>query len=183
MSNVFLLLLILSTIGIWFYSKKQQNKKHKLLAIILAVVSFVGVGLTSPNNSKESEEKTFQKQDSNKSSFQFNNDSAKEFALYFKENAYIIDSGNEVEFIVGSDKSTISVRLGEAWAEENISRKIYISNELKKEKDRILEEWLKTNDESATIQNNNLVLVVTVSDSDNTIIAQEIDGEMKIINN
>lgn len=180
MSNIFLLLLITSIFGIWFYSKEQPNKKNRLIAIILAVISFIGVGLTNQTTSENADIPS-QKQSKQTSSFQFDDDSAKEFAIYFKKNAYILDSGNEVEFIVGADKSTISARLGEAWKDESVSRKIYISNELKKEKDRLLEDWLKAKDE-ATFKKNNLVLIVTVSDSDKTIIAQEIDGEMKIIN-
>ena len=181
MSNIFLLLFIASSCCIWLYSKKRPNKKNKLIAIILAVISFIGVGLTNQTTSENADIPS-QKQSKQTSSFQFDDDSAKEFAIYFKKNAYILDSGNEVEFIVGADKSTISARLGEAWKDESISRKIYISNELKKEKDRLLEDWLKAKDESATFKKNNLVLIVTVSDSDKTIIAQEIDGEMKIIN-
>lgn len=183
MSNLFLLLFIISCVGIWFYSKKQPNKKYKSLTIVLAVVSFIGVGLTTPRTSEEPKEKHSQKQSTQTSSFQFDNESAKEFATYFKENAYVLDSGNEVEFVVGADKGTISARLGEAWKDESISRKIYISNELKKEKDRLLKEWLKSKDDTAAFKKNNLVLVVTVSDSDKTIIAQEFDNEMKIINN
>ena len=82
-----------------------------------------------------------------------------EFALYFKENAEVLDKGEKVDFVPGGDDKNLSVRIGESWKNESTSRKIYIVD-LEKDTPRLL---------------------VYASDSDKTQISQEYKGEMKIL--
>lgn len=52
MNNLFTFLLVISCIGIWFFIKKSPNKKRRNIAIILAVISFFGFGITQNNGSQ-----------------------------------------------------------------------------------------------------------------------------------
>lgn len=52
MNNLFTILLVISCIGIWFFIKKSPNKKRRNIAIVLAVVSFFGFGVTQNSDSK-----------------------------------------------------------------------------------------------------------------------------------
>lgn len=80
------------------------------------------------------------------------------------------------------DANFVSARVGEAWKDESISRKIYLSNELLKEKNRLFKEWLASKDGSLNSDDYNLELVVKVSDDAHTTIAQEYKNKMKIVN-
>lgn len=52
MNNLFTILLVISCIGIWFFIKKSPNKKRRNIAIVLAVVSFFGFGVTQNSDSQ-----------------------------------------------------------------------------------------------------------------------------------
>lgn len=53
MNTLFILLLILSAVGIWYFIKKKPNKKYRNYSAIVMVVCFILVGITSPSSNKE----------------------------------------------------------------------------------------------------------------------------------
>ncbi|HFU9448885.1 TPA: hypothetical protein ACGOA2_000078 [Streptococcus agalactiae] len=53
MSYFFTIAFIVSCVGVWYYTKKKPNKRFRNFAIILALLSFVVVGLTGPKTQKE----------------------------------------------------------------------------------------------------------------------------------
>ena len=104
-----------------------------------------------------------------------------EFALYFKENAEVLDKGEKVDFVPGGDDKNLSVRIGESWKNESTSRKIYISNEFLKVKNTIFEKWAQEKGYNVDLEKDTPQLLVYTSDSDKTQISQEYKGEMKIL--
>lgn len=104
-----------------------------------------------------------------------------EFALYFKENAEVLDKGEKVDFVPGGDDKNLSVRIGESWKNESTSRKIYISNEFLKAKNSIFEKWAQEKGYNVDLEKDKPRLLVYTSDSDKTQISQEYKGEMKIL--
>ncbi|MEW6857905.1 hypothetical protein ABG811_02770 [Streptococcus iniae] len=136
MSTLFTILLIASGFLIWYFSKKQKNNKNRNISIVAFIICFVLVGVTAPKNDSDALNSSAKSENvsEKKKVYKYTNDEAKGFAAYFKENAEIIDSGEKVDFSVGADKSYVSARVGESWKSESISRKIYLSNELLKEK-------------------------------------------------
>ncbi|MCQ9213142.1 hypothetical protein MU448_11280 [Streptococcus sp. O1] len=132
MTTIASFVFIISAVSVWYHIKKKPNKKNRNISILVFLVSFIVVGVTAPNNDPKSpkvNESSYQKD-----SYYFNENEAKEFALYFKEHAEVIDKGNKIEFIAGADKDYVSARVGEIWKDESVNRKIYLSNELLKEK-------------------------------------------------
>lgn len=114
--------------------------------------------------------------------FKMTKELGEDFALYFKDNAEIIDNGKKVDFIPGGDDKFVSVRLGEGWKYESISRKIYITNEFLKAKNTLFEKWAEEKDYKIDAQKDIPELLVYVSDKDKTQIASEHKGKMKIFN-
>ena len=53
MNNLFLLLLIVSAVGIWYFIKKEPNRKYKNYSIIALVVFFILFGVTSPDSNTD----------------------------------------------------------------------------------------------------------------------------------
>ena len=106
-----------------------------------------------------------------------------EFAVYLRKNAEVLDRGNKIEFITGGNTSIVSVRVGEAWKYESVSRKIYLSNSFLKQKNELFKKWAKENNYEVNLNKDNPELIVKVSDADKTTIAQEHSGKMKILNN
>ncbi|HEM5058862.1 TPA: hypothetical protein U1202_001953 [Streptococcus suis] len=179
MNTLFILLLLISGFGIWYFWKKSPNKRNRVIAILSFIFSFILVGVTAPK--QESTDPNTNESTTVQSSYSYTDEEAKEFAIYFKENAEVLDAGNKIDFIVGADEKYISARVGKSWGDESISRRIYLANELQKEKNRLFVEWLKSKD--ATLNSDDFLpnLIVTISDTDHTIIAQEYNGTMKII--
>ncbi|VTS14719.1 Uncharacterised protein [Streptococcus pseudoporcinus] len=178
MDNFFMITLIVSLIAIWYFSKKNKNKKNRNIAIFLSIISFILVGLTAKPEKEEKKIETKPKVES-VAKKQLTDKQAKEFALYFKDKAYIEDSGKKVEFIVGADKDNISARVGESYKNKSVVQKTYLGNEFLKQKNHLFNEWTKS--EKLKIKQSP-ELILTVSDSDHTIIAQEINEKMKVIN-
>lgn len=184
MTTIASLVFIISAVSIWYYIKKKPNKRNRNLSIFMLLASFVLIGVTTPNNDSKSSNKNedIKIPSEKKESYSFTEAEAREFAIYFREHAEIIDLGNKIDFITGADSTHISARIGEAWKEESISRKLYISNELLKEKNKLFNEWLSSKDSSLNSEDYMPKLIVTVSDTNHTTIAQEYNNEMKIIN-
>ncbi|MCR4258715.1 hypothetical protein VMHJH2_09300 [Streptococcus uberis] len=161
----------------WYFIKKKPNKKNRNRSIIALVALFILIGITTPKK-EEKKIETKPKVES-VARKQLTDKQAKEFALYFKNKAYIEDSGKKVEFIVGADKDNISARVGESYKNKSVVQKTYLGNEFLKQKNHLFNEWTKS--EKLKIKQSP-ELILTVSDSDHTIIAQEINKKMKIIN-
>ncbi len=161
-------------------SKKEKQKKpfyKRFWFIILMVFIVLGaIGNLNKSGTKIPEKQVCKK------TFRMTDEFGREFALYFKEHAEVLDSGNKIDFVPGGDANFVSARVGEAWKDESISRKIYLSNELLKEKNRLFKEWLASKDGSLNSDDYNLELVVKVSDDAHTTIAQEYKNKMKIVN-
>lgn len=121
-------------------------------------------------------------QSSKNNQFKMTKSLGEDFALYFKDNAQIFDNGKKVDFIPGGDDKFVSVRLGEGWKYESISRKIYITNEFLKAKNTLFEKWAEEKDYKIDAQKDIPELLVYVSDKDKTQIASEHKGKMKIFN-
>ena len=113
--------------------------------------------------------------------FKMTKELGEDFALYFKDNAEIIDKGEKVDFVSGGDDKYISVRIGESWKNESPSRKIYISNEFLKAKNTIFEKWTQEKGYKVDIEKDTPQLLVYASDSNKTQISQEYKKEMKIL--
>ena len=113
--------------------------------------------------------------------FKMTKELGEEFALYFKENAEVLDKGEKVDFVPGGDDKYLSVRIGESWKNESTSRKIYISNEFLKAKNSIFEKWAQEKGYNVDVEKDTPRLLVYTSDSAKTQISQEYKGEMKIL--
>ena len=113
--------------------------------------------------------------------FKMTKELGEEFALYFKENAEVLDKGEKVDFVPGGDDKNLSVRIGESWKNESTSRKIYISNEFLKAKNSIFEKWAQEKGYNVDLEKDTPQLLVYASDSDKTQISQEYKREMKIL--
>lgn len=50
MNNFFTLLLILALIAIWYFIKKKPDKKYRNISIAIAIISFLGYGVSDRNN-------------------------------------------------------------------------------------------------------------------------------------
>lgn len=113
--------------------------------------------------------------------FKMTKELGEEFALYFKENAEVLDKGEKVDFVPGGDDKNLSVRIGESWKNESTSRKIYISNEFLKAKNSIFKKWAQEKGYNVDLEKDTPQLLVYTSDSAKTQISQEYKGEMKIL--
>lgn len=165
---------------------KLNNSKpfyKRVLFWVLIALVFIGVvnGIlnTPPKNTAAKTEKTTSTTVEQK--FKMTKELGEEFALYFKENAEVLDKGEKVDFIPGGDDKNISVRIGESWKNESTSRKIYISNEFLKAKNSIFEKWAQEKGYNIDLEKDTPRLLVYTSDSDKTQISQEYKGEMKIL--
>ena len=166
--------------------KKEKDSKpfyKKVWFWILVAILAIGVTnsiLKNPSkNTATKAEKTSSAAVEQK--FKMTKDLGEDFALYFKDNAKIIDKGEKIDFVPGSDDKYISVRIGESWKNESPSRKIYISNEFLKAKNTIFEKWAQEKGYNVDVKKDTPQLLVYASDYDKTQISQEYKGEMKIL--
>lgn len=166
--------------------KKEKDSKpfyKKVWFWILVAILAIGVTnsiLKNPSkNTATKAEKTSSAAVEQK--FKMTKELGEDFALYFKDNAEIIDKGEKIDFVPGGDDKYISVRIGESWKNESPSRKIYISNEFLKAKNTIFEKWAQEKGYNVDVKKDNPQLLVYASDSDKTQISQEYKGEMKIL--
>ncbi|ORJ32816.1 hypothetical protein ATE37_01175 [Streptococcus oralis subsp. tigurinus] len=166
--------------------KKEKDSKpfyKKVWFWILVAILAIGVTnsiLKNPSkNTATKAEKTSSAAVEQK--FKMTKELGEDFALYFKDNAEIIDKGEKVDFVPGGNDKHISVRIGENWKNESSSRKIYISNEFLKAKNTIFEKWAQEKGYNVDLEKDTPQLLVYTSDSDKTQISQEYKGEMKIL--
>lgn len=165
---------------------KEKNSKPVYKRVwfwILITFLFIGViGSISKNPSKDATPKTEESSSTTvEKKFKMTKELGEEFALYFKENAEVLDKGEKVDFVPGGDDKNLSVRIGESWKNESTSRKIYISNEFLKAKNTIFEKWAQEKGYNVDLEKDTPQLLVYASDSDKTQISQEYKGEMKIL--
>ncbi|MFS7421752.1 Ltp family lipoprotein [Carnobacterium maltaromaticum] len=80
MSTFFVLLLILSAVGVWYFIKKKPDKKMRNYSIIALLVCFVLVGVTSPDSGKSetTEKEVASKDTASKKESEQNKDSSKQ---------------------------------------------------------------------------------------------------------
>lgn len=150
--------------------------------VLIAIVSIGvvnGILNTTSKNTAAKTEKTTSTTVEQK--FKMTKELGEEFALYFKENAEVLDKGEKVDFVPGGDDKNLSVRIGESWKNESTSRKIYISNEFLKAKNTIFEKWAQEKGYNVDLEKDTPQLLVYTSDSAKTQISQEYKGEMKIL--
>lgn len=166
--------------------KKEKDSKpfyKKVWFWILVAILAIGVTnsiLKNPSkNTATKAEKTSSAAVEQK--FKMTKELGEDFALYFKNNAEIIDKGEKIDFVPGGNDKYISVRIGESWKNESPSRKIYISNEFLKAKNTIFEKWAQEKGYNVDVKKDTPQLLVYASDSDKTQISQEYKGEMKIL--
>lgn len=161
-------------------SKPFYKKAWFIIFIILVVVGGIS-SLTKPKSKTTSSAEKSATIKNN--TFKMTDKLGEEFAVYLRKNAEVLDRGNKIEFITGGNTSIVSVRVGEAWKYESVSRKIYLSNSFLKQKNELFKKWAKENNYEINPEKDSPELIVIVSDADKTIIAEEYNGEMKILNN
>ena len=161
-------------------SKPFYKKAWFIIFIILVVIG----GISSLTKPKPKTTSSAEKSATIKNNtFKMTDKLGEEFAVYLRKNAEVLDRGNKIEFITGGNTSIVSVRVGEAWKYESVSRKIYLSNSFLKQKNELFKKWAKENNYEINPEKDSPELIVIVSDADKTIIAEEYNGEMKILNN
>ena len=161
-------------------SKPFYKKAWFIIFIILVVIGGIS-SLTKPKSKTTSSAEKSATIKNN--TFKMTDKLGEEFAVYLQKNAEVLDRGNKIEFITGGNTSIVSVRVGEAWKYESVSRKIYLSNSFLKQKNELFKKWAKENNYEINPEKDSPELIVIVSDADKTIIAEEYNGEMKILNN
>ncbi|MFS9310696.1 hypothetical protein [Streptococcus parasanguinis] len=161
-------------------SKPFYKKAWFIIFIILVVIGGIS-SLTKPKSKTTSSAEKSATIKNN--TFKMTDKLGEEFAVYLRKNAEVLDRGNKIEFITGGNTSIVSVRVGEAWKYESVSRKIYLSNSFLKQKNELFKKWAKENNYEINPEKDSPELIVIVSDADKTIIAEEYNGEMKILNN
>ena len=163
--------------------KKSKPFYKQIWFIIFSILVIIGgiSSLTKPKSKTTSSAET--PTTIKKNTFKMTDKLGEEFAIYLRKNAEVLDRGNKIEFITGGNTSIVSVRVGEAWKYESVSRKIYLSNSFLKQKNELFKKWAKENNYEINPEKDSPELIVIVSDADKTIIAEEYNGEMKILNN
>ena len=166
--------------------KKEKNSKPFYKRIwFWVLIAFLSIGLVNSVSKIPSKNATPKTEESSSTTvekkFKMTKELGEEFALYFKENAEVLDKGEKVDFVPGGDDKNLSVRIGESWKNESTSRKIYISNEFLKAKNTIFEKWAQEKGYNVDLEKDTPQLLVYASDSDKTQISQEYKGEMKIL--
>jgi hypothetical protein len=162
--------------------KKSKPFYKQIWFIIFTILVIIGgiSSLTKPKSKSTSSAET--PTTIKKNTFKMTDKLGEEFAIYLRKNAEVLDRGNKIEFITGGNTSIVSVRVGEAWKYESVSRKIYLSNSFLKQKNELFKKWAKENNYEINPKKDSPELIVIVSDADKTIIAEEYNGEMKILN-
>ena len=162
--------------------KKSKPFYKQIWFIIFSILVIIGgiSSLTKPKSKTTSSAET--PTTIKKNTFKMTDRLGEEFAIYLRKNAEVLDRGNKIEFITGGNTSIVSVRVGEAWKYESVSRKIYLSNSFLKQKNELFKKWAKENNYEINPEKDSPELIVIVSDANKTIIAEEYNGEMKILN-
>lgn len=166
-------------------NKRKNSKpiyKRVWFWVLIAFLAIGAINSISKNPSKNTATKAEKTSAAVEQKFKITKELGEDFALYFKDNAQIFDNEKKVDFIPGGDDKFVSVRLGEGWKYESISRKIYITNEFLKAKNTLFEKWAEEKGYKIDAQKDIPELLVYVSDKDKTQIASEHKGKMKIFN-
>lgn len=167
-------------------NKRKNSKpiyKRVWFWVLIAFLAIGAINSISKNPSKNTATKAEKTSTAAvEQKFKMTKELGEDFALYFKDNAQIFDNEKKVDFIPGGDDKFVSVRLGEGWKYESISRKIYITNEFLKAKNTLFEKWAEEKGYKIDAQKDIPELLVYVSDKDKTQIASEHKGKMKIFN-
>lgn len=161
-------------------SKPFYKKIWFIIFIILVVIGGIS-SLTKPKSKTTSSAEGSATIKSN--TFKMTDKLGEEFAVYLRENAEVLDNGDKIEFVTGGNATAVSVRVGESWSAESVSRKIYLANSFLKQKNELFKKWAAENNYEVNLDKDNPELIVKVSDADKTTIAQEHSGKMKILNN
>ena len=145
MSTFFVLLLILSAVGVWYFIKKKPDKKMRNYSIIALLVCFVLVGVTSPDSGKSetTEKEVASKDTASKKESEQNKDSSKQ-DLPLELDSLDIETdkdGNAV--ITGKTEPGSEIKIGLGIMNEsslaNEQGTFSISYSLSKNKDKIIE--------------------------------------------
>ena len=162
--------------------KSKPFYKQVWFIIFIILVAIGGISsLTKPKSkTKSSAEKSATIKNN---TFKMTEKLGEEFAVYLRENAEVLDNGDKVEFVTGGNATAVSVRVGESWSSESVSRKIYLANSFLKQKNELFKKWASENNYEVNLNKDNPELIIKVSDADKTTIAQEHSGKMKILNN
>ncbi|WP_260681156.1 Ltp family lipoprotein [Enterococcus avium] len=116
MSSLFTIIFIISCIGIWYFIKKSPNKNNRNIAIGVAIISMLLVGVTSPSSDKNTEEEGNKKETISKKKDTDSNNSKKEKSnLQLSLNSTDIETNDKgVATITGktSPKASVSVGMG-----------------------------------------------------------------------
>lgn len=164
------------------FNNSKPVYKRVWFWVLIAIVSIGVVNSILNTPSKNTAAKTEKTTSTTvEQKFKMTKELGEEFALYFKENAEVLDKGEKVDFVPGGDDKNLSVRIGESWKNESTSRKIYISNEFLKAKNTIFEKWAQEKGYNVDLEKDTPQLLVYTSDSAKTQISQEYKGEMKIL--
>ncbi len=161
-------------------SKPFYKQNWFIIFIILVVIGGIS-SLTKPKSKTTSSAEGSATIKSN--TFKMTDKLGEEFAVYLRENAEVLDNGDKIEFVTGGNATAVSVRVGESWSAESVSRKIYLANSFLKQKNELFKKWAAENNYEVNLNKDNPELIVKVSDADKTTIAQEYSGKMKILNN
>lgn len=161
-------------------SKPFYKQVWFIIFIILVVIGGIS-SLTKPKSKTKSgaEKSAIIKNNT----FKMTDKLGEEFAVYLRENAEVLDNGNKIEFVTGGNATAVSVRVGESWSSESVSRKTYLANSFLKQKNELFKKWASENNYEVNLNKDNPELIINVSDADKTTIAQEHSGKMKIFNN
>lgn len=163
---------------------KKSKPFYKQVWFIIFIILLVIGGISSLTKPKSKTTSSTETSDTIKNNtFKMTDKLGEEFAIYLRENAEVLNNGEKIEFATGGNSTNVSVRVGEAWKYESVSRKIYLANSFFKQKNELFEKWAKENNYKINPEKDTPELIVKVSDADKTTIAQEHGGEMKILNN
>lgn len=163
---------------------KKSKPFYKQIWFIIFIILVVIGGISSLTKPKSKTTSSAEGSATIKSNtFKMTDKLGEEFAVYLRENAEVLDNGDKIEFVTGGNATAVSVRVGESWSAESVSRKIYLANSFLKQKNELFKKWAAENNYEVNLNKDNPELIVKVSDADKTTIAQEHSGKMKILNN
>ena len=143
------------------FNNSKPVYKRVWFWVLIAIVSIGvvnGILNTPSKNTAGKTEKTISTTVEQK--FKMTKELGEEFALYFKENAEVLDKGEKVDFVPGGDDKNLSVL---------------------KAKNTIFEKWAQEKGYNVDLEKDTPQLLVYTSDSAKTQISQEYKGEMKIL--
>ncbi|MFS9035442.1 hypothetical protein [Streptococcus australis] len=162
---------------------KKSKPFYKQVWFIIFIILVVIGGISSLTKPKSKTKSSAEKSATIKNNtFKMTDKLGEEFAVYLRENAEVLDNGDKIEFVTGGNATAVSVRVGESWSSESVSRKTYLANSFLKQKNELFKKWASENNYEVNLNKDNPELIINVSDADKTTIAQEHSGKMKILN-